>query len=58
MRNDNERKIVSDKRQIHNQKKESTEALPIDFQKNLVSELETESTQKSISQNVLSKTDT
>ncbi|MBI1663410.1 MAG: hypothetical protein IS860_07965 [Nitrosopumilus sp.] len=49
-----ERKI-GNKQQVHNQKKESTRSITYRLPEKLVSELETEATMKSISQNVLVK---
>ena len=50
-----EEKLVSTKRQTHTSKKESTRSITYRLPEKLVSELETEATQKSISQNVLVK---
>ncbi|MBL7001690.1 MAG: hypothetical protein ISR80_02900 [Nitrosopumilus sp.] len=47
--------LVTSKRQIHNQKKESTRSITYRLPEKLVNELETEATMKSISQNVLVK---
>ena len=47
--------VISTKRQIHTPKKESTRSITYRLPEKLVSELETEATQKSISQNVLVK---
>ena len=47
--------LVSTKRQTHLSKKESTRSITYRLPEKLVSELETEATQKSISQNVLVK---
>ena len=47
--------LASSKRQIHTRKKESTRSITYRLPEKLVSELETESMQKSISQNVLVK---
>ena len=47
--------LVSTKRQTHTAKKESTRSITYRLPEKLVSELETEATQKSISQNVLVK---
>ena len=47
--------LVSTKRQTHVQKKESTRSITYRLPEKLVSELETEANQKSISQNVLVK---
>ena len=47
--------IVSTNRQIHTPKKESTRSITYRLPEKLVAELETESTQRSISQNVLVK---
>lgn len=47
--------LVSTKRQIHVQKKEPTRSITYRLPEKLVSELETEANQKSISQNVLVK---
>ena len=47
--------MISTKRQIHTPKKESTRSITYRLPEKLVSELETEATQKSISQNVLVK---
>ena len=47
--------LVSTKRQIHTAKKESTRSITYRLPEKLVTELETEATQKSISQNVLVK---
>ncbi|MGH1566807.1 MAG: hypothetical protein ACRBB5_05185 [Nitrosopumilus sp.] len=47
--------LVSTKRQTHTTKKESTRSITYRLPEKLVSELETEATQKSISQNVLVK---
>ena len=47
--------LTSLKRQTHNQKKESTRSITYRLPEKLVNELETESTMKSISQNVLVK---
>ena len=46
---------ASTKRQVHSPKKESTRSITYRLPEKLVSELETEATQKSISQNVLVK---
>ena len=46
---------TSTKRQVHSPKKESTRSITYRLPEKLVSELETEATQKSISQNVLVK---
>ena len=45
--------LASTKRQIHSAKKESTRSITYRLPEKLVIELETESTQKGISQNVL-----
>jgi len=45
--------LASTKRQIHSAKKESTRSITYRLPEKLVTELETESTQKGISQNVL-----
>ena len=50
-----EEKLVSTKRQTHTSKKESTRSITYRLPEKLVSELETEATQTSISQNVLVK---
>ena len=47
--------IASPKRQIHSHKKDATRSITYRLPEKLVSELETEATQKSISQNVLVK---
>ena len=47
--------IVSPNRQIHTPKKEPTRSITYRLPEKLVLELETESTQRSISQNVLVK---
>lgn len=47
--------ITSPKRQIHSHKKDATRSITYRLPEKLVSELETEATQKSISQNVLVK---
>ncbi len=47
--------LASSKRQIHTHNKESTRSITYRLPEKLVSELETEATQKSISQNVLVK---
>ena len=47
--------IASPKRQIHSPKKESTRSITYRLPEKLVTELETEATQRSISQNVLVK---
>ena len=50
-----EEDVASTKSQIHSPKKESTRSITYRLPEKLVSELETEATQKSISQNVLVK---
>ena len=47
--------LVTTKRQVHTPKKESTRSITYRLPEKLVNELETEATQKSISQNVLVK---
>ena len=47
--------LASPKRQVHSPKKESTRSITYRLPEKLVAELETEATQKSISQNVLVK---
>ena len=47
--------LVSTKRQVHTPKKESTRSITYRLPEKLVTELETEATQRSISQNVLVK---
>lgn len=47
--------LISTKRQVHTPKKESTRSITYRLPEKLVSELETEATQRSISQNVLVK---
>ena len=47
--------LVSTKRQVHTPKRESTRSITYRLPEKLVSELETEATQRSISQNVLVK---
>ena len=48
-----DKNLASTKRQIHSSKKESTRSITYRLPEKLVTELETESAQKGISQNVL-----